>query len=78
MSIQNLFYTAYGITTKQPQGINEKLAEKNIPIEIRTGKGNAGGKRNVSYWQLWYLDEYDRNIIVQQLECENFFGSIKN
>jgi len=77
-SIQNLFYIAYGITAKQPQGINEKLAEKNIPIKICTGKGNAGGKRNVSYWQLWYLDEYDRNIIVQQLECENFFGSIKN
>jgi len=71
--IRNLFYTAYGITAKQPKGINEALSEKNVPIEVRYGKGNAGGKRGISFWQLWFLNEYD----MMSKECENFSSAIK-
>ena len=57
--LKNFISTAYGITGAQPKRINGKLAEKNIPIRIYNDKGSAGDKRDVKYWQLLLVEDFE-------------------
>lgn len=61
----NLLYTTYGITAKQPHGINKELEKRKAPIRVHNGKGTAGSRRHQSFWQLLLLEDYNAIINPQ-------------
>lgn len=58
--IKKVLYTAYGIDNSQPKRINEQLAQLEALIRVHNGKETKGQNRDKKYWQILFVDDYEK------------------